>query len=180
MNSLTSVHCFIADEGVLYLSCSSSSHQDRNDHLAREIMEPRRAEWLAQGYTADNQKRSILVQPSPLSVSPPETPADLIRELAGFVPDLPELHSQQWGGTHHGAGRLQAGWRSPSDMAQPVGGQQMCSGLEAARFYTEARRSNGLALLGASVTREVSGSKSPAFEGQDGDPRWTVASQRTT
>lgn len=65
-------------------------------------------------------------------------------------------------------------------MAQPVGGQHMCSGLEAARFYTEARQSDGLALLGASVTREASGSKSPAFEGQDGDPRWTVASERTT
>ena len=74
--------------------------------------------------------------------------------------------------------------KSPSGMAQPVGGQT-CSGLEAASFYSGARetwasRSDGLALHGASVTRGAPGSKSPAFEGQDGHPRQTTASEETT
>lgn len=65
-------------------------------------------------------------------------------------------------------------------MAQPVYGPQKCSGLEAARFYTKARQNSGLALLGASVKSDASGSKSPTFERQDGDPRCTTASERTT
>lgn len=65
-------------------------------------------------------------------------------------------------------------------MAQPVGGPQKRSGLEAARFYTKARQNNGLALLGASVTSNSSESKSPTFERQAGDPRYTAASERTT
>lgn len=65
-------------------------------------------------------------------------------------------------------------------MAQPVGGKQKLSGLEDARFYIKARQNNGLALLGASVTSNASGSKSPTFEKQDGNPRYTTTSERTT
>lgn len=49
-----------------------------------------------------------------------------------------------------------------------VRGRQMCSGMETEARETWAWQSSGLALLGANVTGDASGSQSPAFQRQDG------------
>lgn len=81
LNSLTSVRCFVADKGVSHLCFYlSSNNQDRNYHQVLELMEARRVECLTQSHTADNQKRSILAQHSPLSILSPKMPADLVNQ----------------------------------------------------------------------------------------------------
>lgn len=74
--------------------------------------------------------------------------------------------------------------RSGSDLAQPPWDGRHAQASGPADWHGSYRQlgwqSDGLALPGASVTGDSSGSKSPACEGPDGDPKWTWGSKGTT
>lgn len=132
LNSLTSVCCFVADKGLSHLCfCLSSTNQDRNYHQVLEIMEARRVGCLPQSHMADNQKRSIVAQHSPLSILSLKTPA-------GFLLALPELCSQQWGRTYHRAerdigGSGEAGCRPAKEA--PVSWPNLCMGHRSVQVW---------------------------------------------